>query len=242
MIKIVPSISVIGGKCVRLAQGSYDQVVAYEEPPTDIAKRFEDHGITKIHLVDLEGTKKGKVVNLDILELIAGFTQLHINFGGGVNTDGDYCKVIEYGASSVTIGSMAISNPNLFSGWLISYGREKLALSADAQNGKIRIRGWQKSTEKYLIDVIDYYYQRSVLYVKCSDVAKDGLMQGPAFEIYESIIKKFPGIRIYASGGISSIQDIEKLNKIGVYGAVIGKALYEEKITLKDLEKFITTH
>ena len=239
MIEIVPSISVIGGKCTRLAQGNYAKKIIYNESPIDIAKRFEAHGIKKIHLIDLEGTKEGRVINLDVLELIAGHTDLHINFTGGIRTDGDYARVMEYGASSVTIGSLAVNDPHLFFGWLISYGREKLALSADAQNGKIKIGGWQKHVEKDLIEHIDMFYKKSILYVKCSEISRDGLMQGPAFELYKSLMKKFPDINIYASGGISSIEDIKKLNEIGVYGAIIGKALYEEKIMMWELEKLI---
>ena len=240
MIEIIPSISIIGGKVVRLAQGNYKNQTEYSKSPIDVAKKFEDAGIKKIHLIDLDGTKKGKVVNYDALGLICGHTDLHVDFGGGVITDGDMMKVFEYGAKTVTVGSLAIKNKSLFSSWIISYGRQKITLSADAKEGKIQIRGWQTNTETDLMEHIDYYYNRSILYVKCSDVTKDGLLAGPAFDIYQQIIAKFPGIKLLASGGISSIDDIKKLEDIGVYGAIIGRAYYENKISIKEIATFIS--
>jgi len=239
MIEIIPSISIIGGKVVRLAQGNYKNQTEYSKSPIDVAKKFEDAGIKKIHMIDLDGTKEGKVVNYDALGLICGHTDLEVDFGGGVNTDGDIAKVFEYGAKMVTVGSLAIKNKSLFSSWIISYGRQKITLSADARDGKIRIRGWQTKTETDLMEHIGYYYNRSILYIKCSDVAKDGLLSGPAFSIYKDIIAKFPGIKLLASGGISNIDDIKKLEEIGVYGAIIGRAYYENKISLEEITKFL---
>jgi len=240
MIEIIPSISIIGGKVVRLAQGNYKNQTEYSKSPIDIAKKFEDHGIKKVHVIDLDGTKKGRVVNYDALGLICGYTDLKVDFGGGVNTDGDIGKVFEFGADSVTVGSLAIKNKSLFSSWIISYGRQKITLSADALNGKIQIRGWQTKTETDLFEHIDFYYNRSIQYVKCSDVAKDGLLEGPAFPIYKDIIAKFPSIKLLASGGISSIDDIKKLDEIGAYGAIIGRAYYENKISLKEISDYIS--
>ncbi|MBT32056.1 MAG: 1-(5-phosphoribosyl)-5-((5-phosphoribosylamino)methylideneamino)imidazole-4-carboxamide isomerase [Thalassobius sp.] len=240
MIQIIPSISIIGGKVVRLAQGNYKNRIEYEESPIDIAQKFEDHGIKNVHVIDLDGTKKGSVVNYDALGLICGHTNLEVNFGGGVNTDGDMMKVFEYGAKSVTVGSLAIKDPSLFSSWIISYGRRKITLSADALNGKIRIRGWQTKTETDLMDHISNYYDKSILYVKCSDVAKDGLLEGPSFGIYKEILEKFSGIKLLASGGISSLDDIKKLEDMGVYAAIIGKAYYENKITLKEISQYLS--
>ncbi|MEN7550246.1 1-(5-phosphoribosyl)-5-[(5-phosphoribosylamino)methylideneamino] imidazole-4-carboxamide isomerase [Rapidithrix thailandica] len=236
MIEIIPSISVIEGKCVKLQQGDYNKKVVYDQSPIDIAKKFEDHGIKKLHLIDLDGALEGRVINYDILELITGHTDLEVNFGGGINTDGDINKVYEYGAKSVTVGSLAIYNKHLFASWLISFGRNKICLSADAMDGKIRVRGWQNATDLDLMDFVDYYYQRSVLYVKCSDVSRDGLLQGPAFGMYQSLIQRFPKLRIIASGGISSVADIHKLEELGVHGVIIGKAYYEGKVSLKEIE------
>jgi phosphoribosylformimino-5-aminoimidazole carboxamide ribotide isomerase len=240
MIDIIPSISIIGGKVVRLAQGNYSNQIEYSKSPIDIAKQFEDNGIKKVHVIDLDGTKQGTVVNYDALGLICGYTGLEVDFGGGVNTDGDMMKVFEFGAKSVTIGSLAIKNKSLFSSWIISYGRKKITLSADALDGKIQIRGWQTKTETDLFEHIDYYYNKSILKVKCSDVAKDGLLSGPSFSIYKEIIDRFDGIKLLASGGISSMDDIKKLEEIGVFGAIIGKAYYENKITLKEISDYLS--
>lgn len=242
MIKIIPSISVIDGKCVRLSQGNFQKVVEYGERPLEIATRFEDHGISTIHLIDLEGAKdgKGKGENWDALQNITGHTKLHVNFGGGINTDGDVQKVLEYNASSFTVGSLAATKQKLFTSWIMSYGRDRVVLSADAHHGKIQVRGWQKSTDIDLMDHLDYYYQRSIQFVKCSDVSLDGMLQGPNFELYKEINERFPEIKLLASGGVSSIDDIKKLNDLGIYGVIFGRAYYENKISLTEIEKFIS--
>ncbi|WP_020532017.1 HisA/HisF-related TIM barrel protein [Flexithrix dorotheae] len=238
MIDIIPSLSVIGGKCVRLSQGDYKNKTVYDESPIDIAKKFEDNGITKIHLIDLEGAKAGRVINYDILELICGHTNLEVNFGGGINTDGDINKVFEYGAKMITVGSLAIKNKNLFTSWLISYGRQKVVLSADALDRKIQIKGWQKKTDIDLLDHIEYYFERSIQYVKCSDVSRDGLLQGSSIDIYKDILKKFPELKLFASGGVSSLDEIKALEEVGVHGVIVGKAIYEEQITLSEIHQF----
>lgn len=242
MIKIIPSISIINGKCVRLSQGNFQKVVEYGERPLEIASRFEEHGISTIHLIDLEGAKdgKGKGENWDALQNITGHTKLRVNFGGGINTDGDVQKVLEYNASSFTVGSLAATNKRLFTSWIMSYGRDRVVLSADAFNGKIQVRGWQKSTDIDLMEHLDYYYQRSIQYVKCSDVSLDGMLDGPNFELYKEIGKRFPEIKLLASGGVSSIDDIKKLNDLGLYGVIFGRAYYENKISLTEIEKFIS--
>ncbi len=238
MIQLIPSLSVIGGKCVRLSQGNYEQKTVYKESPIEIARQFEDHGIKQIHLIDLDGTRLGSVKNFETLEMVKAYTNLKIDFAGGIKTDGDMTKAFEYGASMVTVGSLAISNSDLFSQWIISYGRNKITLSADALEGKIQIRGWQNATETDLFKHIEYYYNRSILFVKCSDVSRDGTMQGPNFSIYQKILEKFPGIKLLASGGIQSLDDIKQLQDMGVYGVIFGKAFYEGKITLKNLDEF----
>lgn len=242
MIKIIPSISVINGKCVRLSQGNFQKMVEYSERPLEIATRFEDHGITKIHLIDLEGAKdgKGKGENWDALQNITGHTKLHVNFGGGINTDGDVQKVLEYGAQSFTVGSLAATKKKLFTSWIMSYGRDRVVLSADANDGIIQVRGWQKSTDLKLMEYLNYYYERSVQFVKCSDVSLDGMLNGPNFTLYKEIMEKFPEIQLMASGGVSSIDDIKRLNDLGLYGVIFGRAYYENKISLTEIEKFLS--
>jgi phosphoribosylformimino-5-aminoimidazole carboxamide ribotide isomerase len=237
-MQIIPSISIINGKVTRLSKGNYSSEKVYKETPIDVAKRFEDHGIEVIHLVDLDGAKKGHPVNYHILETIAGYTNLKIDFTGGINTDGDISKAYEYGASYITAASIAASNPDLFSSWIVSYGREKMTLGADALDGKIAIRGWQKNTDIDLFDHIDRFYSRGLKYVKTTDISKDGVMTGPSFDLYKEIMVRFPGICVLASGGVQSVDDIKRLNDMGVFAVIIGRALYENKITLKELESF----
>jgi phosphoribosylformimino-5-aminoimidazole carboxamide ribotide isomerase len=242
MIEIIPSISILNGKFVRLQKGDFSSEKIYKESPLDTAKRFEDHGIRIIHLVDLDGAKRGSPVNYHILETIAGYTNLRINFSGGIATDGDISKAYEYGATSITAATVAVNKPDYFASWIISYGRNKIVLGADALDGKIAIRGWQKGTQIDISDHIENFYMRSLKYVKTTDISKDGLMEGPAFEMYDTLIKKFPGLCILASGGVRSVEDIKKLNDQGVYGVIFGKALYEDKIAIKDLEYFTSRY
>ena len=238
MIKIIPSISVIKGKVVRVEKSDFTRITEYDVSPLDVAMKFEDHGIDMIHMVDLEGAKQGHPVNYGVLETIAGYTKLKINFSGGITTDGDISKAYEYGATYITAASVAVSQPEQFASWIISYGREKISLGADALDRKIAIRGWQKDTQLDVIDHIGHFYDRGLKYVKTTDIAKYGEMQGPSFNLYKELLEKFPHLCVMASGGISSVEDIEKLEEIGVYGVVFNKAYYEEKIKLKDLERF----
>ncbi len=239
MIQIIPSISVINGKVTRLKQGDYKSETVYKDSPVDVARRFEEIGIKKIHIVDLDGSFKGSPVNYHVLEAIAGYTSLDIDFSGGISTDGDISKAYEYGASSITASSVAINNKKLFASWLVSYGREKITLGADALDGKISIRGWQKSTDINLIDHIDYYYMRGVKYVKSTDIAKDGIQEGPNFDMYKEIIGKFKGINLMASGGVRSVDDIKRLDEIGVSAVMFGRAYYEGNLSLKDLKPLL---
>lgn len=238
MIKIIPSISVIKGKLVRVEKSDFTRITEYKSSPLDVAMQFEDHGIDMVHMVDLEGAKNGHPVNYGVLETIAGYTKLKINFSGGITTDGDISKAYEYGAKYITAASVAASRPELFASWIISYGREKISLGADALDRKIAIRGWQKGTELDIMEHIGYFYDRGLKYVKTTDIAKYGELQGPSFDLYKELLSKYPNLYLMASGGISSIEDIEKLNDLGVYGVVLNKALYEEKIKIKDLERF----
>jgi len=238
-MQIIPSISIINGKVTRLSKGDYSSEKVYKDSPIDVAKRFEDHGIEVVHLVDLDGAKEGKPVNYHILEALAGYTNLKIDFTGGIHTDGDISKAYEYGATYITAASIAASQPDLFASWIVSYGREKMTLGADALDGKIAIRGWQKNTEIDLYDHINHFYSRGLKYVKTTDIAKDGIMSGPSFDLYGKIMKKFPGICVLASGGVQSIDDVKRLQDMGMFAVIIGRALYEGKISLKELEVFL---
>lgn len=238
MIKIIPSIAVIKGKVVRIQKADFTQITEYDVSPLDVAKKFEDHGIDQIHMVDLEGARQGKPVNYGVLETIAGYTNLKIDFSGGITTDGDISKAYEYGASYITAASIAAARPELFASWIISYGREKITLGADALNRKIAIRGWQKDTDIDVMDHIGHFYDRGLKYVKTTDIAKYGEMQGPSFELYKDLLHKYPNLSVLASGGVSSVEDIEQLNELGVWGVIFNKAYYEEKIKLKDIERF----
>lgn len=235
---LVPSISISQGKITRLTQGDYNNGTVYDDTPIDLAKKFEDHGISRVHLIDLDGAKKGSPVNYHALEMITGYTKLKVNFSGGIHTDGDVIKSLEFGAESVTSATIAVYNQDLFTSWIMSYGREKIALGADSLDGLIRVGGWQKGTEIELFDHIDYFYSRGLKYLKTTDISKEGVMEGPSFNLYQQILKKFPGICVFASGGIRNSEDIERLYDIGVYGVIFGKAFYEGKITLSDLDRF----
>ncbi len=239
---LVPSISVINGKVSRLTQGDFSKEKIYEDSPIDVAKQFEDHGISRIHLVDLDGARAGQTINFDVLHIISAYTDLTINFAGGMHTDGDVIKAFEYGAESITAASVAISNKQLFSNWLMSYGREKIALAADSLDGEIRIRGWQKRTETNLFEHVSYFYDKGLKYLKTTDISKDGVMTGPSFEIYKELLHRFPNLSIFASGGVRNMDDIKKLKDLGLYGVIFGKAFYEGNITLGDIDSFQTVN
>lgn len=239
MIQIIPSIAIREGKIIRLQQGDFSKETVYDDDPVDLAKSFEDHGIEVLHLVDLDGARRGQPINYYILEDIAGHTNLKVDFTGGIHTDGDISKAYEYGASYITAASVAVTDKELFASWIISYGREKITLGADAYEERISFKGWEKQSEINVYDHIDYFYSRGLKYVKTTDISRDGIMQGPAFDLYENIIQKFPDIQVLASGGVRDIDDIQRLNDIGVFAVIFGRAFYEGKIKLKDLEKFL---
>jgi phosphoribosylformimino-5-aminoimidazole carboxamide ribotide isomerase len=239
MIQLIPAIDIIEGKCVRLTQGDFAQKKEYNAHPLEIAKSFEDAGLTRLHLVDLDGARQKKVVNYKVLDTIASHTNLQIDFGGGIQSDADVQVAFDYGATQVTGGSVAVNNPELFESWLSQYGGDKIILGADAKEEKIAIHGWKEVTEVWIYDFIADFLQKGVKYVISTDVAKDGLLQGPSFVLYGNIDYKFPDIKLIASGGISSMADIEQLHQMGIYGVIIGKAIYEGKIKLPELTKFI---
>lgn len=236
---LVPSITVIKGRTIRLTQGDFSNEKVYDVSPLDVALRFADHGITRIHLIDLEGAIQGSPVNYPTLEMIAGHTDLKINFAGGLHTDGDILKSLEYGASDITAATIAVYNKELFANWIMSYGREKIALGADALDGLIKVGSWQKETKIKLEDHIGYFYDRGLKYLKTTDISRDGVLEGPSFDLYKKLMAEFPNIHLFASGGVRGMDDIKKLGDLGVYGVIFGKAFYEGNITLKELESFI---
>jgi phosphoribosylformimino-5-aminoimidazole carboxamide ribotide isomerase len=243
MIQVIPSIAIRKGKVVKMRKGDPASEKAYDENPLDLAKRFEEHGIEVVHLVDLDGASKGSPANYHVLEALAGYTDLKIDFTGGISTDGDVTKAFEFGADYITAASIAVTDPELFASWIISFGREKMTLGADVTNVdtmEILYRGWERKSNLTLFDHVDYFYSRGLKYVKSTDVSRDGVLDGPAFEFYKRIIKKFPDLCVLASGGVRGVDDIKKLNDLGVFAVIFGKAYYEGVLQLKDLEQFIS--
>jgi phosphoribosylformimino-5-aminoimidazole carboxamide ribotide isomerase len=239
MIQIIPAIDIIGGKCVRLTQGDYSQKTIYNENPLEAAKQFEDAGIKRLHLVDLDGAKKGSIVNQRVLENIASKTRLVIDFGGGIKTDTDITSVYNAGASMAAIGSVAVKNSELFFGWVKKYGTDKILLGADVKNEKIAVSGWTEQTQISVFDFIKANLEKGVNNIFCTDISKDGMMQGASTELYKKIKDQFPSIYLIASGGVSSLKDIEAVQEAGCSGAIIGKALYEGSIVLSELRPFL---
>ena len=238
MIQIIPAIDLIDGKCIRLTQGDYSQKTIYNEDPLEVAKSFEDAGITRLHLVDLDGAKQKRIINHKVLELIATKTKLHIDFGGGVQSDEMIQIAFNSGAKQVTGGSVAVKNPTLFEGWLKTYGSEKIILGADARDEKIAISGWEEATTTSIYDFVGEYLEKGAKYAISTDVAKDGLLQGPSFDLYQNLQDQFPDLQLIASGGVAVFEDIQKLNDMNIFGVIVGKAIYEGRITLKQLAEF----
>lgn len=238
-MKIIPAIDIIDGKCVRLSQGDYSTSKIYNESPLEVAKQFQDHGIKYLHLVDLDGAKSKHIVNYKVLEKIASGTDLMIDFGGGLKSDEDLKVAFNSGASQITGGSIAVKDPDLFLSWLEKYGSEKIILGADAKDEKVAVSGWLEDSEEDLIPFIQVYRKQGVRYVICTDIAKDGMLQGPSFGLYRKILEKNPDLKLIASGGITEFDDLPKLKEIGCEGAILGKAIYENRISLKQLEEFI---
>jgi phosphoribosylformimino-5-aminoimidazole carboxamide ribotide isomerase len=238
-IEIIPAIDLIDGKCVRLSQGDYNQKTVYNENPLEVAKMFEAAGIRRLHLVDLDGAKAKHIVNHKILEEIATNTKLIIDFGGGLKSDEDLEIAFNSGASMVTGGSIAVKQRDTFLKWLEKYGAEKIILGADAKNGNIAVSGWLETTELPVIEFISEYHKNGILKVISTDISRDGMLSGPAFDLYSEILKTLSEVEIIASGGIATMDDILKLNEMGVPGVIVGKAIYENRITLEEIERFI---
>jgi phosphoribosylformimino-5-aminoimidazole carboxamide ribotide isomerase len=239
MIEIIPAIDIINGKCVRLSQGDYQTKKIYSNSPVDVAKQFEDAGIKRLHMVDLDGAKRGSVVNLNTLETIAAQTKLKIDFGGGIKTTNNVQSVFNAGAAIINIGSIAVKQPNIVINWIEEFGAEKILLGADVKDETIMINGWQQSAEINIIDYLKDWSSKKLNNIFCTDVSKDGLLQGASINLYKKILTAISGINLIASGGVSSIKDIEELEVIGCSGVIIGKALYEGNIKLNELKKFI---
>ncbi len=236
---IIPAIDLIGGKCVRLSQGDYSTKKEYHDDPVEMAKRFEGAGITRLHLVDLDGAKAKKIVNASVLEGICSQTSLTVDFGGGIQANEEIEKAFQLGANQVTGGSIAIKDSALFQEWIRKYGSERIILGADAKDRKIAVGGWEETTSEDLIPFVKNYVSKGISYIICTDVAKDGLLQGPSMELYQEILQEIPGLKLIASGGVSSMKDLEELEKIGVYGAIVGKAYYEGRVSLEELASFL---
>lgn len=239
MIEIIPAIDLIDGKCVRLSQGDYAQKTVYNENPLEVAKMFADAGIRRLHLVDLDGAKAHHIVNHKVLERITSGTDLVVDFGGGLKSDDDLRIAFECGASMVTGGSIAVKNPDVFSSWISKFGAEKIILGADVKDEKIAVGGWLETTELELLPFIKNYIQQGITKIICTDISKDGMLQGPALELYKKMLAAQPDMYLIASGGVSSIRDIELLHEAAVPAVITGKAIYEGRITLKELSQFI---
>jgi phosphoribosylformimino-5-aminoimidazole carboxamide ribotide isomerase len=239
MITIIPAIDIIGGKCVRLEQGDYRLKKVYEADPLDVAMRFEDHGISRLHVVDLDGARAAHIVNYGTLERITSKTRLVVDFGGGIKTDSDLHIAFDSGAAMATIGSIAVTDRDLFQAWLFAYGPDKIILGADVKDGRIAVSGWTSITEINLSDFLSYYKAMGIKQVMCTDIARDGMMKGPSVDLYKQMVIDFPSMHILASGGVSSISEVHQLNEAGLAGVIIGKALYEGIIKLEDLKEFL---
>ena len=238
-MRIIPAIDIINGKCVRLSKGDYSTQKIYNENPLEVAKMFEAHGVKYLHLVDLDGAKASHIVNHKVLESIASNTNLSIDFGGGLKSDDDLRIAFESGANQITGGSIAVKNPSTFKSWLKNYGADKIILGADANNEKVAVGGWLEESDEDLIPFIKNYVKEGISYVISTDISKDGMLQGPSFDLYKKILNEAPKIKLIASGGISCFEELPKLAAMGCEGTIIGKAIYEHKISMKQIENYI---
>ena len=237
-MQIIPAIDIIDGKCVRLTEGDYAQKTIYNEDPLEVAKAFEAAGIQRLHLVDLDGAKSGAVKNWKVLESIALNTKLVIDFGGGIKTNDDVALVFERGATLATIGSIAVANPALFLSWVSVYGADRFFLGADVKDNLIAVNGWMQTSNIAIDSFISDYLAKGISNIFCTDVSKDGRLEGPATLLYQSLIQAFPNLQLVASGGVTSLKDLETLKAIGCAGAIVGKAIYENRISLESLQQF----
>lgn len=235
---IIPAIDIIDGKCVRLTKGDYAQKTTYNENPLEVAQEFEAAGFTHLHLVDLDGAKSGHILNQEVLKNISSNTSLKVDFGGGVKTNEDIELAFNCGAQQITGGSIAAKNPKIMEAWIQNYGAQKIILGADVHDKKIAVGGWLETTQLDLFTFLADYVQKGIEYVICTDISKDGLLQGSSNELYQEIMTEFPSLKLIASGGVTSEDDLKQLQEIGVYGAIVGKAIYEGRISLETLIKY----
>ena len=238
-MRIIPAIDISEGKCVRLTKGDFNTKIIYNENPLEVAYAFEGSGIEYLHVVDLDGAKASHIVNYKILEQIASKTNLKIDFGGGLKSDKDVQIAFASGANQITGGSIAVKNTPVFENWISKFGAHKIILGADCLNEKVAVNGWQEESDLTVIPFIQGYQSKGISYVICTDISKDGMLQGPSFGLYERILKETPGIKLIASGGISTFDEIPQLANLGCEGVIIGKAIYENRISLKELENYI---
>ncbi len=239
MIQLIPAIDIIEGKCVRLSQGDYDRKTIYNEDPLEVAKEFEDNGLKRLHLVDLDGAKAHQIVNWKVLERIANHTSLVIDFGGGLKKDKDLEIAFECGASMITGGSIAVKDPEVFESWIARYGADRIILGADVKDRKIAVSGWLEDTSIELIPFLSEYINKGITQVISTDISKDGMLSGPSIALYKEMLEAFPRLVVIASGGVSCIADIEALEEVGVPAVIFGKAIYEGRIALKELSRFM---
>lgn len=237
-MEMIPAIDIIDGKCVRLSQGDYAQKIIYHENPLEVAKQFEGAGLQRLHLVDLDGAKASHIVNQKTLQEISKHTKLNIDFGGGIKTDEDIKIAFDCGASQITAGSIAVKSRDTVLRWLDKYGAEKIILGADVKNEMIAVSGWQEKSSTHLFGFLKDYVAHGIQYVICTDISKDGMLQGSSIELYQKILQEFPSLKLIASGGVSDINELKVLSEAGLHGAIVGKAIYEGKISLEDLSKF----
>jgi phosphoribosylformimino-5-aminoimidazole carboxamide ribotide isomerase len=238
-MRIIPAIDIMDGKCVRLTQGDFKKKKIYSEDPLDVAMEFQNADLEYLHLIDLDGAKEGEVVNWDVIYELQEKTALQIDFGGGVKTDEDVEQLMDLDIYQINIGSIAIREPEKFKRWMNEYGASNFILSADVKGEHVMINGWLEPTELRLFELVEDYMKSGLEYLTCTDISTDGMLEGPNFDLYEKLRERFPTLKVTASGGISSIDDLHKLKALGLYGAIIGKALYEHKIELIDLKPFI---
>ena len=234
MIELIPAIDIINGQCVRLTKGDYDQKTVYGQP-LDMAREFERTGFRRLHVVDLDGAKSKHIVNIDVLRSLTAETSLTVDFGGGIKTDDDMQKAFDNGAAMVTVGSIAVTDPDRFMGWLEKYGAERIILGADVRNGKISINGWKEDSTEDLLPFLQKYINAGVRNVLCTEISKDGTLAGPAIDLYKRVMDAYPQLHLIASGGVSSIEDIKALDAAGIPAVVFGKAIYEGRIDLREL-------
>lgn len=237
-MEIIPAIDILDGKCVRLTKGNYNAQITYSDRPLDVALKFQDAGLTRLHLVDLDGARSSHIVNYRTLEEIASRTDLTIDFGGGIKSLADLQTALGCGASMVTIGSTAVTDPELMAEWIEDYGPEHIILGADVRNGMISVHGWTDDSAIGLNDFLSSYIAKGISHVLCTDINRDGMLSGPSVELYKSILGTFPGLKLIASGGVSSVADLEELKQAGIRSVIIGKAYYEGRITLQQLTEF----